>query len=481
MTANMKNIRYYMKAILCIGIMFGVGLLPPIAPITPLGMKVVGIFFGLLFGWSFIGLIWPSIMGTLAFVLVCNMKLGEVLASGWGNVTLLLIFFMIIVSGVVEQACVSRFIAMYIITRKWVLKNPWIFVYAFFLAVFLLSSITSTIAAIIICWSILYSICQLVGYRPYEAFSSFMVVGVVFSATIGLSVFPFRTVGIMVLGVLNEMSGITVNYLTYIVFTIPMGLLCIFCFCFIGKFIFKVDVSRLKQLDENSFCHENLSPDRRQKAVLFFILILVLLLLLPSILPGNSFLAILLNNIQATGTAMLLIAVMCCLKVDDEPLLDLKKVCSKSMQWDVIFLTSVVMPLANAITSKDTGITDFMLSVFTPIFAGKSGIAFLTIAVLAAVILTNFANNQVVGAILCPVFYPFAILLGISPLVVTILLIFACHFALLTPAASPMAALLHGNTEWCHAKDIYQYGFISLLISFIVIIVVGIPYASLLF
>ena len=482
MTAIIRNnVGYYAKAIVCVFIMFGFGQLPPIEPITPLGMNVLGIFLGLLFGWSVIGLIWPSIMGTLALVLLCDMSLASVLAAGWGSVTLLLIFFMILVSGIVEQTGVSRFIAVYIITRTWVLKNPWIFVYAFFLAVFILSSITSTIAAIIICWSILYSVCQIVGYKPYEAFSSFMVVGVVFAATIGLAMFPFRTVGIMVFGILEKISGLTVNYMTYIMFTIPMSLLCILLFCLIGKFVFKVDVSLLKQLNKNSFANENLVPTRRQKAVLIFVAILVMLLLLPSILPKTFFLCIILNKIQATGTAMLLIVVMCCLKIDGEPLMNIKTVCSKGMQWDVIFLTSVVMPLASAITSEDAGITDLMLKVFTPIFEGRSAISFMAIAVLTAVILTNFANNQVVGAILLPVFYPFALLLGVSPMVITVLLVFSCHFALLTPAASPMAALLHGNTDWCRSKEIYKYGFISLFISIVAIIIIGLPYALVLF
>ena len=37
-----KNIRYYINAFITIAIMFGFGYLPPIAPITPLGMKILG-------------------------------------------------------------------------------------------------------------------------------------------------------------------------------------------------------------------------------------------------------------------------------------------------------------------------------------------------------------------------------------------------------------------------------------------------------
>lgn len=476
-----KNTSYYIKALITIVIMFGFGQLPPIDPITPLGMNIVGIFIGLLFGWMTIGLIWPSILGCVALVLIGGMKVADVLAGGWGSTTQMLIFFMIVVAGIVEQSGVSRFIAMFLITRKWVLGKPWVFTFVFLGAAFLLAAVTSTIPTIIICWSIWYSICSQVGYKPYQPFPSFMVVGVVMAATFGLSVFPFRPVGILVFGILQDLSGLTVNYLTYTCFTLPLCLLCILVFTLLGKLVFHIDVSLLKNLNEDSFKDVDLSLNKQQKAILIFVALLIVLLLVPSVLPQTFFLAALLKKLDAVGTAMLLVVVMCALKVDGKPILNFKEVCSKGMQWDVLMLTAVVMPLSSVLTADETGVTDFLLNVLSPLFDGRSAITFLMIAVFSAVVITNFAVNNVVGAILLPVFYPFALQLGIAPLALTSLLVFTCHFALLTPAASPMAALLHGNTQWCRTSDIYKYGFLIVISSMIVAWVAGIPYAMFLF
>lgn len=476
-----KNTSYYIKALITVVIMFGFGQLPPIDPITPLGMNIVGIFIGLLFGWMTIGLIWPSILGCVALVLIGGMSVVDVLAGGWGSTTQMLIFFMIVVAGIVEQSGVSRFIAMFLITRKWVLGKPWVFTFVFLGAAFLLAAVTSTIPTIIICWSIWYSICSQVGYKPYQPFPSFMVVGVVMAATFGLSVFPFRPVGILVFGILQDLSGLTVNYLTYTCFTLPLCLLCILVFTLLGKLVFHIDVSLLKNLTEDSFKDVDLSLNKQQKAILIFVALLIVLLLVPSVLPQTFFLAAILKKLDAVGTAMVLVAVMCALKVDGKPILNFKEVCSKGMQWDVLMLTAVVMPLSSVLTADETGVTDFLLNVLSPLFDGRSAITFLMIAVFSAVVITNFAVNNVVGAILLPVFYPFALQLGIAPLALTSLLVFTCHFALLTPAASPMAALLHGNTQWCRTSDIYKYGFLIVISSMIVAWVAGIPYAMFLF
>ena len=59
---------YYLHTVVCLLIMFGFGQLPPVEPLTPLGMNLIGIFLGVLYGWVCIEIVWPSLAGLLAFV-----------------------------------------------------------------------------------------------------------------------------------------------------------------------------------------------------------------------------------------------------------------------------------------------------------------------------------------------------------------------------------------------------------------------------
>ena len=60
-----KDAMYFVHSLICLVIMFGFGQLPPMEPLTPLGMNLIGIFLGVLYGWIFIDIIWPSIAGLL--------------------------------------------------------------------------------------------------------------------------------------------------------------------------------------------------------------------------------------------------------------------------------------------------------------------------------------------------------------------------------------------------------------------------------
>ena len=57
---------YYLHTVICLLIMFGFGQLPAVEPLTPLGMNLIGIFFGVLYGWIAIEIVWPSLAGLLA-------------------------------------------------------------------------------------------------------------------------------------------------------------------------------------------------------------------------------------------------------------------------------------------------------------------------------------------------------------------------------------------------------------------------------
>lgn len=61
-----KDGRYYRHTFIGLLLMFGFRFLPPLAPLTETGMQVVGIFLGVIYLWSTVETIWPSILGIIA-------------------------------------------------------------------------------------------------------------------------------------------------------------------------------------------------------------------------------------------------------------------------------------------------------------------------------------------------------------------------------------------------------------------------------
>lgn len=448
----------YIKMAIFFLIIFGFGFLPAPAPLTPYGMKTLGIFIGLVFGWCTIGMLWPSIVGILAMAILGILPLKTILANGWGSTTMVLIFFMMMISKNLEKAGISNFVALWFISRKIVLGKPWLFSYSFLIAIALISTMTSAVATILLGWAIFYGVASEIKAEKYAPYSTFMVVGIVVASSLGNGLFPFRTVGAVAFALMTQISGEVLNNFVYTVWAFGMCFFLLAIYILLGKYLFRVPVDALKNLNEEYFVTKDLSLNRRQKVMLALMLLLIVLMLLPSITPATWITSVLFQKVQATGIAALICLAMCLISVDGQALMEPRSVIREGVSWDVMFLGAAVLPLANGVfSSEEAGINAFLTQMLSPIVADKSSIMFLILTIVISTVITNFVIDMTVPTIFFPAFYPIGLAMGVHPVVLMVVIVYACYMALLMPSASPMAAMMFGNSDWVRTKDLYKY------------------------
>jgi len=476
------DLMYYIHSCICIAIMFGFGFLAPVEPLTVMGMKIIGIFLGLLYGWMFVGLIWPSLIGLLALPLCGYMTAKQMLAVSFGDNVVMMMFFIFIFSAIIEECGLSRFISLWFITRKSVMGKPWLFSFVFLGSVYLLGALTSSSPAIIIGWSILYGICGELGFKKGDKYPIMMVFGIVFAAQMGMSLMPFKQVPLVSLGAYEKMAGTTIDYLTYMLISGVVGILSMVILVFIGKYIFKPDVEPLRKMNLQVFdVKSGLVLNKIQKVVMFFLLLLIFLLIVPSVLPKTMWISKILSTISGTGVVILLVSIMCFLKVDGKPLMNFKKAENTGVTWGIVLLLAAVQPVTEALTSKATGFNPFVISILDPVFGGTSALFFLLFMGVVSILLTNFCNNGAVAVALMPIAYTYSQAMGLHPGIIAIIITMCVHIAFMTPAASASSALLHGNNEWISTKSILKIGSYMLVVSYVLIIGISLILGKLMF
>ena len=207
----------------------------------------------------------------------------------------------------------------------------------------------------------------------------------------------------------------------------------------------------------------------------------MLSLLIPNMLPAAWPIIGLLNKIGVIGITLLYVVILCLIQDQGEPIFQFKRLAGKYLTWDIYFLVSSALVVSQALTAPQTGIKDFIVLMLDPLFGGRSVLTFSIILIIFSVLITNVAANAVMGIILMPVVYIFATNLGANPAALAVIVTMSLHVAMLTPAASPVAAILHGNTEWVRTQDIYKYCGLVVCATILIYIVIGIPLANLLF
>lgn len=258
-------------------------------------------------------------------------------------------------------------------------------------------------------------------------------------------------------------------------------MIAIAAYILICKYIFKIDLGMMKSIDDSVIDKKNLQLNRRQKVTLGYVVLVLVVYCGMGFTPAQSPLGQYFASLGTTLPIFLILALMCITIVDGTAILDFGKAASQGVVWDTIILSAALLSLSTVMMTAETGITESLLALLNPIFANKSPIFMCIIIFIIAVVLTNFMANTTVGLMFTPIIFSFGTTMGFDSLPLIAMLLISIHVAFLTPAASPFASLLFGNSSWVKPTDIYKYGSVSVVLMVVIFLVVGIPLSQLMF
>lgn len=475
-----KRFSYYACSAVGLLLIFGFGFLPPIEPITPLGMRIAGIFMGVIFLWSFVGLLWPSLMGIVALGLSGYASMRDVLATSFGDPIPVLVIFAMILFGAIQDSGVTRYISRWLLTRKIINGRPVIFSFVFIYTTYILTGLSaSQLPLLLLMWSILYGILKELGYKKGDKYTAIMVIGTILGTICGQAAKPFTGSPLVMIGAYEKVAQAHLEYLPYMLFGIIMSTLCILGYVLLIKFVFRPDMSKIKNISIEHFQRDKLPPMSVVQKIFFVCLFgFLALVLLPSVLPKHLAITKFLTSLGPWGVAIVMVAFLGLFKWEGQPIVSFKTMAAKHIAWDIYFLVMAAIVLAGALTSQGTGITEFLAGILTPLLGGHSSFAFAAIVIAFGVGITQFANNAVMAVILMPIIQIFSLESGASFAVVVTVMVFALHSAFLTPAGSPFAAILYGNKEWVDQNEIIKYGSAIVILNTLLYIVIGLPLAE---
>lgn len=479
-----KNNLFYVHVAITLLFMFGFGYLPPLEPITVMGMKMLGVFIGLIYAWTTTSLLWPTFVGMLAIAASGIYTMADFAKISFGHETVVFMILITAFAAALDEAGLTKFLSSWIISRKIVEGRPWVFSLMLLLGAFLGGMLVNALASVIFFWTILYSVCKEFGIKPYEKYPSLMILGIVFaSMTAGLTVFPFRLTALIVLGAIQSVSQISISFAQYVVFTLPMSLLLVLVYFAIMKYVFRLDLSRMEKISINFIDPKDLILNKKQKLAIGLLITMIVLLigmdLLKLFLPTLP-ITQLLSQWGLIGIMLLVIVIALVIHVDGEPFMSYRTAV-RGVDWDMIYLFAIILPFSSILTSDVTGIKVFLIQNLSPIFVGKPFFLFAAIVLILGTLITNVANNAVLLVIFINICCPICESMGVSPIPLVMCMLYCFQLAYMTPAASAPAAFVFGNTGWIKPAMMYKYIALILVILFIVAFSVGLPLATLIF
>lgn len=154
---------------------------------------------------------------------------------------------------------------------------------------------------------------------------------------------------------------------------------------------------------------------------------------------------------------------------------------NKLYAWRVFLLIAVAFLLGGIMTGKGTNVALVMEYGLRDLLGGMNYTAICICVILIGIIFTNFCNSVVLGLVLSPVLLAVAASFGVDSGPMMACFIYAVLIAACTPAASPFAALLYGQSDWIDPPAIARYTVISSGLVVLTLVVVGLPLAKMIF
>ncbi len=493
--AKKKFDMYYVHVAIGFAITALFWVLPPLEPITPLGMKCVGAFLGMVYLWSAIEALWPSLVGLFLIALTGygggpDVPAAQAFNNTWmvgvGTNTVLLTLFAMVLFGALDECGDTQYIAKWFLTKKIFKGRPYVFMAMFYTTCFALSALTSPITSLILVWPIAIRLMQTLGVERCDKIWSFFFVGMFLVSTLGQPFFPFlgaQLIPTSAFASMTEQMGnpMQIPMLAHMSVNLIMTILIMAVYLLLMKFVLRIDVSKLKAVDPVQIEEQMPLPKTnfQQKAFLWMIPFYLLMLLVPNFFKGNP-VADFLNVLGPMGVTIAWIIAFLIIRWQGKPLLDFKEVAYKQFNWGIFFMIAAAVYGANSLSNPATGVSDWLVQALDPILGGQPEMVFVALMFTVALIITNFANNAAMAVVLLPVVINFSERIGISPIPVAMGVILMVFVAMLTPAASPHAGMMHGRKDLYSTKDILSIGFPMCAITLIMYIFIGYPLAKVL-
>lgn len=481
------NMKTYIHTVIGLCFMLLFPLLPPIQPITEIGMTIVGIFIGLIYLWTTVSRTWPSLLG-LALIGISGFAgpgyagMQAVGQNAFGYHTVMGAALAMVLFGAVGYYGCSKYIARWFLTRPIINNRPYVFLAMYFLACYTICALTSPIASMFLLWGITVELLKNLKIEEDEKLYKFMIVGTYITALIGQPLIPYKGSQMVMVSAYQKVIGQNLNVLGYMAFSIIMAIILFAIFLLFIKFVYRIDLSKLEAVNVEQFNADPLPPmNQRQKLFMGMIAVFILGLVVPEYLPSTIPGVEVLKSMGFLGITMCLVVVMTLIHLKDgKPVLQFQEVAAKTLHWDVVFLIAAAVYVSGIVTSDATGLKLLIKQVLQPILGGHSEFVFAVIFLTAAVILCNFTNQLAMVLVLLPILKVFGSQWAGGPVPLAMTLIMMVFMSMMTPGVTAHAGMLHGRKDISYG-DIVRYALPIIVAALVVYTVIGYPLAKIIF
>lgn len=441
----------------------------PFGQVTNVGMRILGVFAGCIFVWivGYVG--WGSVLGLLMLSLyVPNNTVNSVFAT-YGSFNMMVLVWCMLFCYCLQKLGVLGWVSEKLLSLKWASKSPWhICVTMWLMATACSALVGNSAAAAILTWNIFYQIADNIGIKHRSIFCGFVIVTIGTFAAISMTLVPYSS---SLWFPITLMMAVAPNL------QVPILKVCLLSWILI-VFLFVVLGITAKLLLISSKCRNELDGINMEKASatigkkikmtkgvkwgFFYIGLVLVMMIIPSVFTGAAITGTL-NRLGVVGAFAVAVVLMCITTIDGERMVKVEDAMKYGVPWGIYFMFATAMAVAGQAMGENAGITATIMTFVQSTVSDASPYVMVMILLGIGLILTNCINNAIAIQLLTPICTVVLLNIGVNPVILVGFVGLVLDHGNILPSGSPLAALMHGNTEWIKPQQVYLWATIGSL------------------
>ena len=467
-----------LKTIFSLAVIAVFWFLPPVGEITVIGMRTIGVFIGTVLLLSLVDTTWPVFLSFVLLSLTGVMTINEVLAGSLGNWIITFVILSFVLTAALNEAGFTSRLTAWFMTRKFVSKSPWAFVYAFWAISAIVGMFMDQVPASAFFLGFSAKILQQLGYGKKERFSHMLTIGAVFAVNIGGASTPIsHSLALLGMGIYEKATGQAISMFTYMAFGVPAGIVTFILMCILLRILMRPDMSRFSKLNVKEIVGEIKPMDLKEKTVVTVFGITVVMWILPGLmalfLPADNAALVFLKQFSITFWALLAVVVLALIRINDTPIVNLKKTLEQGFPWCVILFISIGVLLGSAVSSDKVGLSEFVSNNLTPLVGDMPPMIIVLIFALATTVITNFSSNVTTITVMTGVAVAVANSIpSLNPVALALTTTMCGSLAFVLPSSFAPIAMLHMD-ENSDGGAVIRYGSLMVVISSVAVALIS--------
>lgn len=458
-------------------------IIPAPAPMTDVGMEICGVFIMATYLWITVGTGWTSILTICMVAISGAMSATNAIKGSFGDWMFAFLMACMLVNHVLSETGLSRRIALWFITRKFVKGRPYVIILMFFAAMFVLGLGMTSSATCVMFLALAKEIIDTCGIDRKDKFSQFLFCSI---AAITIAGNGMTAIGhgnfITGMGWVAEAFGIEISIAQSAAIGISIGVVWILAVVLIMARIYKIDASKLVNLDIDALRATVPPMSKKEKFAGICFAVVIICWVADDLFAPFAFLDGLREFIASLGSAipvLLCVCVFCFVPIDGAPLMNFNKA-TKSIAWQSCMMIGTVRLLGTVVNLEELGIVLWIQEVFGPIVQTLPSYVFIAVCIGAVLLLTNFVSNSI-AMVLFKVAAPLiALMPEVNGPALGVAMICAAHYAMWTPGCTTTTSFVVGSGD-ADGGFMTRYMWLPMIAAYIALLFVGYSVGTLIF